>query len=170
MLERHGLTQVIFKDIVLPLGISFYTFQILSYVIDVYKKECEVQRNILYFALYVSFFPQLVAGPIVKYKEIDCQLQNRTLSSIQIAVGVKSFIYGLSKKVIISNTIASVADSIYRVSTDVIASKWLWIGAILYTLQIYYDFSGYSDMAIGLGKCLDLILRKTLIIHMFQVL
>lgn len=140
------------KNIILPIGISFYTFQILSYVIDVYSKKCEVQRNVLNFALYVSFFPQLIAGPIVKYRDVAYQIENRCLNRKQIAVGIKRFIYGLSKKVIISNTIAEVADSIFRVSTDLIDTKWLWVGTFLYTLQIYYDFSGYSDMAIGLGK------------------
>lgn len=140
------------KDIALPLGISFYTFQILSYVIDVYRGECEVQRNVIDFALYVSFFPQLVAGPIVKYRDVAAQIRERKPNSTQMAAGIRRFIYGLSKKVILANTVASVADSIYAASRDAVASKWLWVGALLYTLQIYYDFSGYSDMAIGLGK------------------
>ncbi len=140
------------KSIVLPLGISFYTFQILSYLIDVYRGKCEAQKNVFTFALYVSFFPQLVAGPIVKYIDVAYQIENRKLSSTQMAVGVKRFIYGLSKKVILSNTIASVADSIFSAPVEMVGSKWLWVGTFLYTLQIYYDFSGYSDMAIGLGK------------------
>ncbi len=140
------------KEIVLPLGISFYTFQILSYVIDVYRRECKVQHNLIHFALYVSFFPQLVAGPIVKYKDIARQIESRKLNETHIAYGIKRFIYGLSKKVILSNTIAAVADRIFAVSIDDISTIWLWIGTALYTLQIYYDFSGYSDMAIGLGR------------------
>ena len=140
------------KEIALPLGISFYTFQILSYVIDVYKKKCSAQKNLINFALYVSFFPQLVAGPIVQYKDVERQIKSRQLNSTQIAEGIRRFIYGLSKKVLLANTIASVADSIFAIPIETISSKWLWIGTFLYTLQIYYDFSGYSDMAIGLGK------------------
>lgn len=140
------------REIALPIGISFYTFQILSYVIDVYTGKCAVQKNVVQFALYVSFFPQLIAGPIVKYRTIADQIEKRTLSSRQIAEGIRRFVYGLSKKVILSNTIAEVVDSIYAISPDVLDTKWLWVGAFLYTLQIYYDFSGYSDMAIGLGR------------------
>lgn len=139
-------------EIMLPLGISFYTFQILSYVIDVHQNKCEVQKNYLHLALYISFFPQLVAGPIVKYKDVATQIVQREISLQQTAVGIKRFIYGLSKKVILSNGIAAVADSILATSYDTIDTYWLWIGVGLYTLQIYYDFSGYSDMAIGLGK------------------
>ena len=140
------------KEIVLPIGISFYTFQILSYVIDVYRQECKVQRNILDFALYVSFFPQLVAGPIVKYRDISQQISERRTDTDKIALGFKRFIFGLSKKVIIAYSIAEAADRIYSAGTDKVGTAWLWVGAALYTLQIYYDFSGYSDMAIGLGK------------------
>ncbi len=140
------------KNIVLPIGISFYTFQILSYVIDVYQEKCDVQKDLIALALYVSFFPQLIAGPIVKYREVARQIEDRRLHASQIAVGIKRFVYGLSKKVILSNTIAEIADSIFSISLDTIDTKWLWGGTFLYTLQIYYDFSGYSDMAIGLGK------------------
>ena len=121
-------------------------------MIDVYTGKCAVQKNVVQFALYVSFFPQLIAGPIVKYRTIADQIEKRTLSSRQIAEGIRRFVYGLSKKVILSNTIAEVVDSIYAISPDVLDTKWLWVGAFLYTLQIYYDFSGYSDMAIGLGR------------------
>lgn len=140
------------RDIALPIGISFYTFQILSYVIDVYRKECEVQKNVLDFALYVSFFPQLVAGPIVKYRDISHQIRARVISSDKVAQGMRRFIYGLSKKALIANNIAAAADSIYSSGIHNVGAGWLWVGACLYTLQIYYDFSGYSDMAIGLGK------------------
>ncbi len=140
------------KTIALPIGISFYTFQILSYVIDVYREECEIQTNLLDFALYVSFFPQLIAGPIVKYKEIAKQIKDRKNDYETVAYGIRRFIYGLSKKVIISNNIASVADSIYAIDVNKVGSKWLWVAALWYTLQMYYDFSGYSDMAIGLGR------------------
>lgn len=149
LLNREEISVV---EIALPLGISFYTFQILSYVIDVHQKKCEVQKNYLHLALYISFFPQLVAGPIVKYKDVAEQIVEREISFQQTAVGIKRFIYGLSKKVILSNALASVADTILSTSYDSIDMYWLWIGVGLYTLQIYYDFSGYSDMAIGLGK------------------
>ena len=140
------------KEIALPLGISFYTFQALSYVIDVYWKKCDVQKKYLNLALYITFFPQLVAGPIVKYKDVEAQIVNRSTSMLQTSVGIKRFIYGLSKKVIISNSVAEIADKIFACSYDSIDTKWLWVAVLLYTLQIYYDFSGYSDMAIGLGK------------------
>lgn len=138
--------------IALPIGISFFTFQILSYVIDLYRKQYNAQKNILNFALYVSFFPQLIAGPIVKYKDIDAQLENRKVTGIKLAEGIRRFIYGLGKKVIISNIIAQCVDTIYELEYMQLTGMLAWGGAILYTLQIYYDFSGYSDMAIGMGK------------------
>lgn len=140
------------RNIALPIGISFFTFQALSYVIDVYRGDCKVQKNILNLALYVSFFPQLIAGPIVRYHDIDEQIQNRQLSMEKFAFGLRRFIYGLGKKVIISNTCAEIVDYLYALDVDSMAVATAWIAAILYTLQIYYDFSGYSDMAIGLGR------------------
>lgn len=147
-----GKDIIAIKAIALPLGISFYTFQIMSYIIDLYRGEIKVQRNIFYLALYISFFPQLVAGPIVKYRDVEEQIQIRKHSTEKVAYGIKRFIYGLGKKVIISNTVASVTDSIFAVPIENLGAIWVWIGVGLYTLQIYYDFSGYSDMAIGLGK------------------
>lgn len=140
------------KTIILPLGISFYTFQIMSYIIDLYRGEIKVQKNIFRLALYITFFPQLVAGPIVKYHDVENQIAHRECTPEKIGYGIKRFIYGLGKKVIISNSIASVVDTIFTNSVDTISTLWVWIGVFLYTLQIYYDFSGYSDMAIGLGK------------------
>lgn len=140
------------KTIILPLGISFYTFQIMSYIIDLYRGEIKVQNNIFRLALYITFFPQLVAGPIVKYHDVENQIAHRECTPEKIGYGIKRFIYGLGKKVIISNSIASVVDTIFTNSVDTISTLWVWIGVFLYTLQIYYDFSGYSDMAIGLGK------------------
>lgn len=140
------------RNIVLPIGISFYTFQIMSYIIDLYKGEIKVQKNILKLALYISFFPQLIAGPIVKYKDIENQIDNREHSLDKFIEGTKRFIYGLSKKVLIANTMAYVADMIFDSNISEITTLLAWIGSIAYTLQIYYDFSGYSDMAIGLGK------------------
>ena len=139
------------KNIVLPIGISFYTFQALSYVVDVYREQNKAQKNIINLALYISFFPQLIAGPIVKYHDIDNQITNRTESLENISYGIKRFIYGLSKKVILANMFALSCDEILKQPIGDIGTALAWVAAILYTLQIYYDFSGYSDMAIGLG-------------------
>ncbi|MEI0539343.1 MBOAT family O-acyltransferase [Brachyspira pulli] len=146
-----GKELISLKNIVLPIGISFYTFQALSYVVDVYREQNKAQKNIINLALYISFFPQLIAGPIVKYHDIDSQIINRTESLENISYGIKRFIYGLSKKVILANMFALSCDEILKQSTGDIGTILAWIAAILYTLQIYYDFSGYSDMAIGLG-------------------
>lgn len=147
-----GKEVIAVKNIALPLGISFYTFQIMSYVIDLYRGEIKVQKNIFRLALYITFFPQLVAGPIVKYRDIENQIGFRKCTIEKTAYGIKRFIYGFGKKVIFSNSIASVVDSIFQSSPIELGTMWTWIGVVLYTFQIYYDFSGYSDMAIGLGK------------------
>lgn len=147
-----GAQQFEFSTVVLPIGISFYTFQAMSYVIDLYRKKINVQKNYLKLSLYISFFPQLIAGPIVRYKDIEDQIDQRTLTPAKTAFGIKRFIYGLSKKVLIANTMAYVADTIYAVNATDLSTGLAWIAAICYTLQIYFDFSGYSDMAIGLGK------------------
>lgn len=139
------------KNIVLPIGISFYTFQALSYVIDVYREHNKAQKNIINLALYISFFPQLIAGPIVKYHDIDTQITERTENLENISYGIKRFIYGLSKKVILANMFALSCDEILKHPIGDIGTALAWLAAVLYTLQIYYDFSGYSDMAIGLG-------------------
>lgn len=140
------------REIVLPVGISFYTFQALSYVVDVYRKAIQVQKRPLELALYISFFPQLIAGPIVKYHDIQEQLGSRTFSADRIAYGIKRFSFGLGKKVILANTFASVADRVFDLRPEEVGSGLLWFALLNYTLQIYFDFSGYSDMAIGLGK------------------
>ena len=140
------------KNIALPIGISFFTFQALSYVIDLYRGKCEVQKNPLNLALYISFFPQLIAGPIVRYSDIDRQILSRRMTTEGFAVGFRRFIYGLSKKVIISNCMAQIADKVFALSAGDLTFASAWIGALSYLMQIYYDFSGYSDMAIGLGK------------------
>lgn len=139
-------------EIALPIGISFFTFQALSYVIDVYRGECQVQRNILSLALYISFFPQLIAGPIVKYRDVNEQITDRVVTSEKLAEGIRRFIYGLAKKVLVSNVLAQSADSIFALAMGEMTGLLAWAAAFLYTFQIYYDFSGYSDMAIGLGK------------------
>ena len=138
-------------EIVLPIGISFYTFQIMSYVIDLYRGEINVQKNILKLALYISFFPQLIAGPIVKYHDIEKELENRQETVEKFAYGIKRFTMGLCKKVIIADTMALVADAVFDGAMDGLTQSIAWLGAICYMLQIFFDFSGYSDMAIGLG-------------------
>lgn len=140
------------QDIALPIGISFYTFQIISYLIDLYRQEIKVQKNILNLALYISFFPQLIAGPIIKYHDIDKQISNRTVTLNKFAAGIRRFVYGLAKKVIVANSMGEIADYIYALNLDSINTPLIWVAAICYMIQIYYDFSGYSDMAIGLGK------------------
>ena len=140
------------KNIILPIGISFFTFQGMSYVIDVYREDVSVQNNPVNLALYIALFPQLIAGPIVRYNSIAAELEDRNESREEFEQGIDRFIIGLSKKAIIANSAAVIADSVWgRYSlhnTPAIA----WLGSIAYTLQIYYDFSGYSDMAIGLGQ------------------
>ncbi|MBM6828822.1 MBOAT family protein [Anaerotignum lactatifermentans] len=136
----------------LPIGISFFTFQALSYVIDVYRKEVEPQKNLWNVMLYISFFPQLIAGPIVKYHDIQEQISHRETDSRQIAQGLRRFLAGLSKKVLISNTMAVTADALFAAAPGEICALSAWLAAISYLLQIYFDFSGYSDMAIGLGR------------------
>ena len=138
-------------NIVLPLGISFYIFQAISYLTDVYHKTQKVQYNLINFSLYVAFFPQLVAGPIIQYGEINSQIQHRHENSVFIYYGVRRFIIGLAKKVLISNQLGSIVFLIFESAVDELNTTTAWYGMILYILQLYYDFSGYSDMAIGLG-------------------
>ncbi len=137
-------------NIVLPIGISFYTFQILSYSVDVYRGDVPAQKNAVTLATYITLFPQLIAGPIVRYKDVKEQLKNRTHSIDKAAEGIRRFIIGLSKKIILANTLGELCEGFYQ-SSD-LSVCYFWIFAISYMLQIYFDFSGYSDMAIGLGK------------------
>lgn len=134
----------------LPIGISFYTFQSLSYVIDVYRRETDAQKNILAFGTYVTLFPQLIAGPIVRYRDVDDQLINRTESVALFASGVRTFLCGLAKKVLLANAAGQIFDSLKEGAG--ISAFGAWFGLLFYLFQIYFDFSGYSDMAIGLGK------------------
>ena len=138
-------------EIALPVGISFFTFQALSYVIDVYRGDAKVQKNYFSVLLYITFFPQLIAGPIVKYRDIDEQIMNRSQSIEKIARGLRRFICGLGKKVLIANTMGQTADIIFNSDVSALSLPTAWLGAIAYLFQIYYDFCGYSDMAIGLG-------------------
>ena len=141
-----------YRKLALPVGISFYTFQTLSYIVDVYLDKVKVQKNIVSFALYVTMFPQLVAGPIVKYSDIDYQLDNRRESFNKFGYGVERFLRGLAKKVLLANNIGIIWTTVQGMDINHISVLTSWIGIIAYTFQIYFDFSGYSDMAIGLGK------------------
>ena len=138
-------------DVIMPIGISFYTFQALSYVIDVFRGDCKAQKDIYKLALYICLFPQLIAGPIVKYHDVAEQIEDREVNFDKVTIGVKRFIIGLSKKMLIANTLGAIADKIFTQPADTFSPLVAWLGSISYTLQLYYDFSGYSDMAIGLG-------------------
>ncbi len=148
----HG--EISIPSITLPIGISFFTFQALSYVFDVKRGDVEAQRNYMDLLLYISLFPQLIAGPIVKYRDVNMQLQTRNINIDRMATGLRRFILGLSKKILIANQMAAIADGIFALDILQLNSFSTWIGAIAYTFQIYFDFSGYSDMAIGLGTML----------------
>ncbi len=141
-----------YKALALPIGISFYTFQTLSYIIDVYRGTAEVQKNFISFGTYVTMFPQLIAGPIVRYQDIDKQLRKRTISMYKFGQGMAWFLRGLGKKVLLANNIGMMFDSIHAMGADERSVLTAWLGCLAYTMQIYFDFSGYSDMAIGLGK------------------
>ena len=137
--------------IALPIGISFYTFQLMSYLFDIYKEDAKLQKNIFNLGLYVALFPQLIAGPIVRYNQIESQIYNRVENIENISVGMKRFIYGLAKKLLLADYLSVIADSSFsRIGEQTVTMAWF--GIIAYSLQIYFDFSGYSDMAIGLGK------------------
>lgn len=140
------------SDIVLPIGISFYTFQMMSYVIDVYRGDTGVQKNIISFGCYVSLFPQLIAGPIVQYKTVAKQLDDRRETADMFALGVKRFTVGLAKKILIANNVGALWDTVSATDLSTLPALTAWVGIIAFTFQIYFDFSGYSDMAIGLGR------------------
>ncbi len=136
----------------LPVGISFYTFQILSYVIDVYKGDTAAQKNVLSLGTYVTLFPQLIAGPIVRYRDVDDQLSGRSHSLMLFSSGVRTFVSGLGKKVLLANAAGSAFDALVALPEGRRTVLGAWLGILFFTFQIYFDFSGYSDMAIGLGK------------------
>lgn len=140
-----------FIDVIMPIGISFYTFQAMSYLIDVYRGDTPAQKNIYKLALYICLFPQLVAGPIVKYHDVAAQIDNRRITFDNVSYGIKRFIVGLAKKMLLANTLGAVADTIFAQPVSEFTPLIAWIGALAYTFQLFYDFSGYSDMAIGLG-------------------
>lgn len=151
-LTNFGLHGIRFHPVLLPLGISFFTFQSISYLVDVHRGETDVQRNPVRLALYIALFPQLIAGPIVRYHDVAGQIAHRTVSVSGFATGARRFIFGLGKKVLIANTVGATADAIFAIPGHELSAAVAWLGLICYTLQIYFDFSGYSDMAIGLGR------------------
>jgi len=142
------------EPIPLPIGISFFTFQALSYVVDVQRGDAPVQKDPVDFALYVSMFPQLIAGPIVRYRDIAAQLAQRTVDRAGFADGVRRFVFGLGKKLLVADVVARAADGIFALGPGELTTGAAWLGLVSYTLQIYFDFSAYSDMAIGLGRML----------------
>lgn len=144
-------TNIDFIKVVMPIGISFYTFQAMSYLIDVYRGECKAQKDIYKLALYICLFPQLIAGPIVKYHDVAEQIDSREVNFEKVDIGVKRFIIGLAKKMLLANTMGAIADKIFVQAPDTFTPLVAWIGSFAYSLQLFYDFSGYSDMAIGLG-------------------
>ncbi len=152
ILSLVNISTIDLNPVHLPLGISFFTFQAISYIADVYRKKVPSQDNIFNLALYISLFPQLIAGPIVRYHDVSQQITNRTHSLELFASGVQRFIYGLAKKMLVANPLGEVADSVFILSGNDLTMSLAWIGILAYTLQIFFDFSGYSDMAIGLGR------------------
>jgi alginate O-acetyltransferase complex protein AlgI len=146
---NYKLTQT---HIALPIGISFFTFHGLSYIIDVYRGRIQSQKNLSIIALYIILFPQLIAGPIIRYKVIYHQFEQRYITIAKFAHGIKRFVIGLGKKVLIANAFAAIADKIFSADVSQLPASTAWLGIISYTIQIYFDFSGYSDMAVGLGR------------------
>jgi len=152
LLNTVHLPGITLTPIHLPIGISFFTFQATSYLIDVYRKKVEPQKNLVDLSLYIALFPQLIAGPIVRYSDIARELTTRKVNREDLAEGIQRFIFGLSKKVLLANPMAFTADKIFALPAAELSPGLAWLGAICYTFQIYFDFSGYSDMAIGLGR------------------
>lgn len=149
VLGKEGFTP---RNIALPIGISFYTFQAVSYIADIYRGVKPVQKNIFRLALYISLFPQILSGPIVKYNELEPQIEGRRESISMHAYGIRRFVYGLAKKMVFANMFGQVVDRIWGLPLEQLGTAVVWFTILLYSLQIYYDFSGYSDMAIGLGR------------------
>jgi len=155
-----GLGTIAWTSVILPIGISFYTFQSMSYTIDVARGRVEPISSLLDFGLYVSLFPQLIAGPIVRFHEISGEIKDRSTTTDDFAEGVIRFAHGLVKKVIIADAAAVVAESVFALGTDELTTAAVWLGVFAYTIQIYFDFSGYSDMAIGLGLMLGFVFPR----------
>ena len=152
LLAGLGTAPFAVPEVLLPIGISFYTFHAISYVVDVYRGHASAQKSPIHAALYMLLFPQLIAGPIIRYREIADQLARRVVGLDDFAAGVRRFIVGLGKKVLIANNVATAADGIFALGPAELTPALAWVGIVCYTLQIYFDFSGYSDMAIGLGR------------------
>ncbi len=152
LLSFWSVPAIELEPVRLPIGISFFTFQALSYIIDVYRKKVPPQRNVINLALYISLFPQLIAGPIVRYNTIADEIENRSTTISGLAAGIQRFLFGLSKKILLANPLATIADKLFMLPETELTLPLAWLGALCYTLQIYFDFSGYSDMAIGLGR------------------
>ena len=144
--------EISFTQVILPIGISFFTFQGLSYVVDVYRKEVPAQRNPFMLGMYISLFPQLVAGPIVRYQDVVAEIDQRKVDLEDFTYGIRRFIVGLGKKILLADTLAVTADAIFANSPDTNTPAIAWLGIVAYSLQLFFDFSGYSDMAIGLGR------------------
>jgi alginate O-acetyltransferase complex protein AlgI len=147
-----GINPVVVPRVLLPIGISFYTFHAISYVVDVYRRDAIAQKSPVHAALYLLLFPQLIAGPIIRYRDLADQLARRIVTVDDFAYGVRRFIIGLGKKVLIANVVAGPADAIFAMPVAQLSAGHAWLALVCYTLQIYFDFSGYSDMAIGLGR------------------
>jgi alginate O-acetyltransferase complex protein AlgI len=154
LLTGLDLRPIVLDPVHLPLGISFFTFQALSYVVDVYRREVPAQRRLGNFGLYVASFPQLVAGPIVRYHDVAAQIDRRVADAPLFVSGIRRFVVGLAKKMLIANPLGEVADQIFGLPSSQLGTSTAWLGIVSYTLQIYFDFSAYSDMAIGLGRML----------------
>jgi alginate O-acetyltransferase complex protein AlgI len=152
MLGLAGAPTVSLPPVLLPIGISFFTFHAISYVVDVHRRDASAQKHPVEAALYLLLFPQLIAGPIIRYREIAGQLTRRIVTSEDFAIGIRRFIVGFAKKMLIANTVAGPADQIFAMPAAQLTPAHAWLAIVCYTLQIYFDFSGYSDMAIGLGR------------------
>jgi alginate O-acetyltransferase complex protein AlgI len=152
IITAAGGTPLPLPRVVLPIGISFFTFHAISYVVDVYRRDAIAQKSPVHAALYLLLFPQLIAGPIIRYRDIADQLARRVIRADDFALGVRRFVVGLGKKVLIADSVALPADRIFAMPPDQLSAGHAWLGVVCYTIQIYFDFSGYSDMAIGLGR------------------
>ncbi|MES2680293.1 MAG: MBOAT family O-acyltransferase [Bacteroidota bacterium] len=152
LLDFGALPLVPETSIVLPIGISFYTFHSISYLVDIYRRKATAQKNIFDLSLYIAMFSQLVAGPIIRYSDVSWQLKSREHNWLRFGNGVERFLIGLGKKVLLANTLGGVVDALFKTNPAELGALNAWLGAVCYSLQIYCDFAGYSDMAIGLGK------------------
>ena len=152
-LQHFGLMVPTF-NLTLPIGISFYTFQTMTYPVDIYRGDAELPKNLVSFGTFVTLFPQLIAGPIIKYKELADQMNFRTHSPEQFASGVQVFTVGLAKKVLLANNIGKLWDAFLALPADQLTTAGAWLGVVAFSFQLYFDFSGYSDMAVGLGRML----------------